>query len=117
MGEIILTNKYRNQKVIVDNIKFDSKLEANRYQELKLLEKANLISDLKLQHEFILQDDFIINKHKRRKISYIADFYYYDKKLQQYVVEDTKGFKTNEYRIKKKLFEYKYQTEIVEIKK
>lgn len=108
-------SKYHNKKVIYNGITFDSIKEKNRYIELKLLERAGLIKDLKLQYEFELQPAFIINEKKIRKISYIADFYYFDNKLNDYVVEDTKGMRTDVYKIKKKVFEYKYKREIYEI--
>ena len=108
-------NKYHNKKVIYDGITFDSIKEKNRYIELKLLERAGLIKDLKLQYEFELQPAFILNKKKIRKISYIADFYYYDNKLNDYVVEDTKGMRTEVYKIKKKMFQYRYKKEIIEL--
>ena len=50
-----------------------------------------------------------------RAISYVADFYYYDNKLGCYVVEDTKGFRTDVYKLKKKMFEYKYNAIIKEL--
>lgn len=84
-------NKYHNKKVIYNGITFDSIKEKNRYIELKLLERAGVIKDLKLQYEFELQSAFILNKKKIRKISYIADFYYFDNKLNDYVVEDVKS--------------------------
>lgn len=108
-------NKYKNKKVIYDGITFDSIKEKNRYIELKLLERAGLIKDLKLQYEFELQPAFILYNKKIRKISYIADFYYFDNKLNDYVVEDTKGMRTDVYKIKKKMFEFKYKREIHEI--
>ena len=108
-------SKYHNKKVIYNGITFDSIKEKNRYIELKLLERAGVIKELKLQYEFELQPAFIINKKKIRKISYIADFYYFDNKLNDYVVEDTKGMRTDVYKIKKKMFEYKYKREIYEI--
>ena len=102
-------NKYHNKKVIVDEIKFDSKKESNRYNQLKLLEKANLISELELQKKFELQPSYINNDGKKiRAIYYIADFFYYDIKNEKYIVEDTKGFRTDVYKLKKKLFEYQY---------
>lgn len=108
-------NKYHNKKIIYDGIKFDSIKEKNRYIELKLLERAGLIKDLKLQYEFELQPAFALNNKKIRKISYIADFYYFDNKLNDYIVEDTKGMRTEVYRIKKKMFLYKYKKEIIEL--
>ena len=100
--------KYHSKKVIVDGIKFDSLKEARRYHELKILEKANEITELRLQVKFELQPSFKKEGKTYRKIEYIADFTYYDNKLNKYIVEDTKGYKTEVYKIKKKLFEYKY---------
>lgn len=99
-------NKYRNRKIVIDNIKFDSVLEANRYQELKLLQRAKQISNLKLQVPFVLQESFKKNGKTYRKIEYIADFVYEEN--GQTIVEDTKGMKTETFKIKQKLFEYKY---------
>lgn len=108
-------SKYHNKKVIYNGITFDSIKEKNRYIELKLLERAGLIKNLKLQYEFELQPAFILNKKKIRKISYIADFYYFDNELKDYIIEDTKGMRTEVYRIKKKMFEFKYKKEIREL--
>lgn len=99
-------NKYKNRKIVVDNIKFDSVLEANRYQELKLLQRAKQISNLRLQVPFLLQEGFKKNGKTHRKIEYIADFVYEEN--GQTIVEDTKGMKTETFKIKQKLFEYKY---------
>lgn len=100
--------KYHNRKIIVDDKKFDSLKEAKRYKELKILEKANEITELRLQVKFELQPSFKKDNKTYRKIEYIADFTYYDNKLNKYIVEDTKGYKTDVYKLKKKLFEYKY---------
>lgn len=110
-------NKYSNKKVILDDIKFDSKRERDRYSELKLLKKAGLIKKLELQKEFELQPSFKKNGKTYRKITYRADFYYFDNHLGKYIVEDVKGFKTDVYKIKKKMFEYKYpELELLEVK-
>lgn len=111
-------NKYHNKKVIYNGITFDSIKEKNRYIELKLLERAGVIKDLKLQYEFELQPAFILNKKKIRKISYIADFFYFDNKLNDYVVEDVKSEITKKdkiYCLKKKMFQYKYKYDIKEV--
>lgn len=105
--------KYNNTKTVVDGIKFDSKRESDRYIELKLLERAGRISDLILQPKFELIPKYEINGRKVRKIEYIADFQY--KENGKTVVEDAKGFKTKDYIIKKKLFEFKYGIEITEV--
>ncbi|MDD6906583.1 MAG: DUF1064 domain-containing protein [Finegoldia magna] len=97
-------SKYRAKKAEVDGIKFDSKREAERYCELKLLEKAKEIRNLELQPRFLLQDKF---KDKmgttHRKIEYVADFMYVDKDDKK-IVEDVKGVMTDVYKLKKKLF-------------
>lgn len=109
-------NKYHNTKVVFDGIVFDSKKEKKRYYELQLLLRANEIRDLELQVEYELQPAFKKNGITYRKITYIADFKYFDNKLNKWIVEDTKGFRTDVYKIKKKLFEYKYpELEIREI--
>lgn len=99
-------NKYRNRKIVVDNIRFDSNLEATRYRELKLLQRAKEISNLRLQVPFVLQEGFKKNGRTYQAIKYIADFVYEEK--GQTIVEDTKGMKTETFKIKQKLFEYKY---------
>ena len=69
-------NKYRNKKVQVDMYVFDSIRESQRYKELKLLERAGEISNLELQPKFLLQDSFKKNGITYRKIQFIADFSY-----------------------------------------
>ena len=94
--------KYRNKKVEIDGIKFDSQKEAKRYRELKLLERAGEISDLKLQVVIEMQgaEGPILTRTGRQK-KYVADFTYYDKVSDCDVIEDVKGFKTPEYEMKR----------------
>lgn len=101
-------SKYQSRKTIVDGIAFDSKKEAKVYQELKLLERAGRIKDLSLQHRFELQPTFKKNGETIKSITYIADFVYFDFDLMKIVVMDVKGYKTDVYNLKKKLFEYKF---------
>lgn len=108
--------KYHSKKVTVDGITFDSKREANRYCELKLLVKAGEITNLKLQPAFELIPRFRKNGKVYRKTVYIADFSYFDTRTMKDVVEDAKGVKTPVYALKKKLFEYTYpELEITEV--
>ena len=100
------THKYNTKKVKVDGIKFDSKKEANRYLELKILERAGVISNLILQPKFLLQDGFERDGKKYRVIFYIADFEYIQDGKR--IVEDVKGVKTDIYKLKKKMFLKKY---------
>lgn len=105
--------KYGNRKTVVDNITFDSKKEADRYVQLKLLLKAGKIEDLKLQPKYELQPKYKMNGKTVSAITYTPDFEYYEDGIK--IVEDVKGFKTRDYILRKKLFEYKYQTPITEI--
>ncbi len=102
-------HKYGAKKTIVDGITFDSKAEAARYCELKLLKKAGEIKDFTLQPVFELQPKFKDSTGKTvRAIKYIADFLI-TWKDGSVTVEDVKGFKGNQvFLLKKKLFEYKY---------
>ena len=98
-------NKYNN---LVDGIKFDSIREAERYQELKLLEEAGEISHLELQPIVVLQDKFIYQGRMIRAITYRADFAYFDRAVNRGVIEDVKGTETDVFKIKKKMFLKKY---------
>lgn len=85
----------------------DSLKEARRFDELYVLAKAGKISDLILQPSFILQEGFRDKNGKHhREIKYIADFKY--TKDGEVIIEDVKGFKTEIYRIKKKLLLHKH---------
>lgn len=99
-------SKYGNKKTVVDGIKFDSKKEADRYLVLKYMLKNKEIEELQLQPKFLLQDSYKYRGKTVRKIYYIADFSY--KQNGALVVEDVKGKKTEVYKLKKKLFLYKY---------
>ena len=101
-----MRSKYGNKKIIVDGFTFDSKLEAKRYNELKMLLKSGAIDCLVLQKEFLLQDKFKYNGKGERAITYVSDFYYTKNGVE--FVEDAKGFKTDVYKIKRKMFLFKY---------
>ena len=101
-------NKYKNKKVKVNGKVFDSKKEAKRYYELINMERAGLIKDLETQKKFLLLDTFKKNGKTYKQISYYADFVYFDVYSKKTIVEDVKGVKTEVYKIKRKLFEYKY---------
>lgn len=110
------SNKYHNKKVEYNGIKFDSKKEMQRYKELELMQDTDYICNLELQKKFLLQEGYINAKGKKiRPIYYIADFFYYDYIDSKWVVEDTKGIRTEVYKLKKKLFEYKYNLTIDEL--
>lgn len=104
-------NKYSNKKVTFNNIKFDSAGEMRRYSELRLLEKGGVIRDLVTQPRFSLQESFKHNGKTERRIDYVADFSYEKKVDGKWVsiVEDFKGYRTEIYKLKRKLFLYKFR--------
>lgn len=97
-------NKYNAQKTVIDGIEFDSKKEAARYAELKLLEKSWAITSLELQVKFIL----VPKQTGEREASYIADFVY--RENGKTIVEDvkSKATKTAVYILKRKLMKWLY---------
>lgn len=96
--------KYRNEPVTVDGIRFDSKRERDRYLALKRLQDAGLISHLELQPAFKLAvGDRPVRFASGRQAVYRADFAYWDG--QKRVVEDAKGFRTPEYKLKRAIVE------------
>lgn len=97
----IRRGKYNNVKIEDDGFKFDSRKEHKRYCELKLLAKAGIITDLKLQVPFGLIPAQLGGIRKELPMVYKADFVYYEN--GQRVIEDTKGVKTDVYIIKRKL--------------
>lgn len=106
--------KYGNRKIIRDGIEFDSIKECQRYCELKLMQRAGVISDLKMQVPFeLIPAQRIDGKVAERAVNYIADFVYQEK--GQTVVEDTKGFKTKDYILKRKLMLWVHNIRIREV--
>lgn len=120
-------NKYRNHKVYSDGMMFDSKREAKRYHELLMLQKSGMIKDLQRQVPFLLipdqrEQDTVgrrggVYKGRviERKVTYISDFCYIDCDSGKMVVEDAKGFRTPEYRLKKKMMLYFHGIRIKEV--
>lgn len=103
-------SKYHAKPVTVDGIRFDSKREAERWQQLLLLYRAGEISNLRRQVPYVL----IPKSDYGRDIVYRADFVYVDKSCIE-IVEDAKGFKTDIYRLKKRLMAEKYGIIIKEV--
>lgn len=103
--------KYRNVKTVVDGITFASKREASRYNELRLMEKAGKITNLKLQERYRL------TIHGHHICDYLSDFVYTDLRTREIVVEDVKSpaTRTPVYIVKKKLMLALYGIEIVEV--
>lgn len=122
------TNKYHARKSVVNGIEFDSRKEAYRYQELLLLIRAGVIQNLKLQVRYVLipaQYETYERYGKRgqrlkdgrrlleKECAYVADFVYEENGNE--VVEDTKGFKTKDFIIKRKLMLYVHGIRIKEV--
>lgn len=127
--------KYKNKKIMVNGIQFDSKKEAKRYQELKLMEDAGMISRLERQVEYVLipeqrefnareiytkgpkKGSFKPGKLLERKLVYVADFVYMMN--GKVIVEDVKGYRDGgAYRvfvIKRKLMLYRFGLAVKEI--
>ena len=111
-------SKYGARKIKYNGIEFDSHMEQLRYCQLKLLERAGKISDLRTQVKYELlptqyRED---GKVAERPVVYIADFVYVDHDRKMVVVEDAKGAKTKDYIIKRKLMRYIKGIEIQEVK-
>lgn len=100
-------SKYNNKKTVVDDIVFDSRDESLYYEALKNMKEKGLIKDFELQPKYLLQEGFVKNGKKYRAITYIADFKVINNNNSFYVV-DIKGMLTTEFKIKMKLFNYKY---------
>lgn len=123
-------SKYGAKKVTVDGLTFDSKKEANRYRELKILEKIGEITNLQMQVKYVLipaqrepdtvgkRGGIIKGKLIEREVSYIADFVYTDVNGNR-VVEDVKGYRGGGayeiFKIKRKLMLYVHGIKIIEI--
>ena len=98
-------SKYHSRKITRDGETFDSIKEFNRWKELKLLERAGEITDLQRQVKFELIPSQRMNgKVVERPVTYVADFVY--TKGRQLVVEDSKGFRTKDYILKRKMCLY-----------
>lgn len=108
-------SKYHSQKVSIAEEIFQSKKEARRWLELKNMEANGLISGLQRQKKFVLipaqyepdtkgpRGGRIKGKLLEREVAYYADFVYFDEHEKDFVIEDTKGVRTKDYIIKRKL--------------
>lgn len=108
--------KYRNVKTEADGILFDSKAEAQRWLELRILEHSGMITRLRRQVPFVLIKGTVWSDGKKhRDTKYIADFYYIDED-GRIVVEDVKGYRTAVYKLKREIMKDVYGIEIKEVK-
>lgn len=109
-----MRSKYGNRKTQRDGVTFDSKKEARRWSELLLLEKAGAIQNLQRQVRYeLLPSQRIDGKVVERAVHYVADFVY--EQDGAIVVEDTKGFRTADYIIKRKIMLWRYGIRISEV--
>lgn len=108
-------SKYGNQKTEVNGVKYDSKKEAKRAEQLELQQRLGIISDLERQKKYVLQPSFKFLGKTIREISYVADFVY--KENGELVVEDVKSpaSRTPVYLLKKKMMMYVHGIEIREV--
>ena len=106
--------KYGNRKITLNGITFDSQKEAARWQELTLLQRTGQISGLKRQVKFeLLPSQKVNGEVVERPVTYVADFVYTEN--GETVVEDTKGFRTKEYILKRKMLLWFYGIQIMEV--
>ena len=123
-----MRNKYQAIKCTYDGIQFDSRKEMRRYQELLLLQRAGAILNLRRQVKYILipaQYETYERYGKKgqelkpgrrlleKECSYIADFVYEENGKE--IVEDTKGIKTKDYIIKRKLLLFTHGIRVKEV--
>lgn len=109
-----MANKYGSRKITRDGMNFDSLKEYRRFVELRLLERAGKVTDLKRQVKFeLIPSQRISGKVVERSCTYVADFVYQEN--GEKIVEDTKGFKTKDYIIKRKLMLWVHGIRIKEI--
>lgn len=115
-------SKYNSQKSTVGGITFDSKKEADRYAELKMLERLGVIHSLEMQKKYELIPAQKLPmpvmskgcmKKVERSLTYTADFVYV--KDGQTIVEDVKGMQTEVYKIKRKLMLYIHGIQVMEV--
>lgn len=105
-------SKYHAKKTVVDGITFDSKREADRYLVLKGMEEDGTIEDLRRQVRYELIPAFDVDGRHYRPVFYVADFVYVEDGKE--IVEDVKGMRTDVYKLKSKLFAYRYGISIKE---
>lgn len=106
--------KYRAVKIDTPDGKFDSKKEYNRWLELKKLQAEGTIRNLERQVSYELIPKQLINdKVVERACTYKADFVY--EFMGDQIVEDVKGYKTPEYKIKRKLLLWVHHIRITEL--
>lgn len=108
-------NKFGAKKTVVDGITFDSKAEAARYGVLKAMLARGEIRDLERQVAYILAPDVVLDGKRRQPLRYRCDFRYVRVTTGEVVVEDVKGMRTPDYRIKRHLMKSVLGIEVKEV--
>jgi hypothetical protein len=106
--------KYHNKPCEVDGEKYRSQREMRRHQELRLLERAGQITDLRREVPFPLAPAAKILGRMRPALRYFADFTYYESGKAQMTIEDCKGVRTTAYNIKRHLMKSIHGLDILE---
>ena len=107
-------SKYGNKKVEINGIQFDSKREARRYLDLRAMEIAGQIQNLQLQVKYtLIPRQRIDGKVVEREVNYVADFVY--EQNGKTVVEDSKGHRTKDYILKRKMMLHFHGIQIREV--
>lgn len=110
-------HKFNAKATVVDGIRFHSLAEAGRYGELKLLERAGVITDLVLQPKLVICEAATLNGKRLREIAYYADFSYFDREKGEVVYEDVKGYDTPVSKLKRRIVLDKYGIDIKIVKR
>lgn len=115
-AQYVASSKKRNKYGAKKSGGYDSRKEHNRANELKMMQRAGLISNLREQVKYeLIPAQYRDGKLIERACAYVADFVYFDREANSLVVEDTKGFRTKEYIIKRKLMLHVHGIVIKEI--
>lgn len=108
-----MTGRSNARKVDKDGYTFDSRAEARRYDELRLLERGGVIRDLVIHPRYELQPAFERDGQRIRAIYYEGDFEYWEG--ASLIVEDVKGFEFETWKLKRKIFLYQYPSHVLRV--
>ena len=98
--------KFGNRHVEIDGLRFDSAAEGRRYEQLRMLERAGEIQDLRVHPRYVIIDALRVGSRREKAIVYEADFAYTE--MGRQIVEDVKGVETAVFRLKRRLFLQRY---------
>lgn len=108
--------KYHASKTEYAGIRFDSSLEAQFYrEEVESGLKSGYITNLVLQPSFVLIPDFVKGGKAMKGVNYIADFQFFDHRVGRLRIVDVKGMQTEEFILRRKMFDYRYADLCLEV--